>query len=340
MIVTVTPNPALDFTYQLPAVHLGQSHRVLPPAVRAGGKGINVARILHSRGVPVLSLATVGGCTGAEFESDLIVSAIPHRLTHVQAATRRTMAFTESKGARASIFNEFGANNTPAEWGRLTYAVETALSDATCLVGSGSLPEGADTNFYAHLVGRAQALGIPSIVDTTGPALLAAARAGVTLIKPNEQELTESTGEEDSVRAARALIDLGAQNILVSLGERGMFLISAANPGEPWRGRLPRILAGNATGAGDAAVAAAATFFSTAFSSGPAPYDVDPHTILSLSISWSAAAVLMPLAGEISSEQVTLATEVIISRKFVNCEATRSPVSETKLVHHTRGVTP
>jgi 1-phosphofructokinase family hexose kinase len=318
VIVTVTPNPALDLTYSLPQMSLGDSHRVSSPTLRAGGKGVNVARVLHNQGIPVFSLSTAGGVTGREFEAELVASEVPHRLTQVQAETRRTMAFVETQPRRTSIFNEFGTNHSPAEWDGLTDSVAAVLPDATCLVASGSLPTGADPDFFAHLVTLAQSRGIPSIVDATGPALLAAARAGVTLVKPNKYELNESTGEQDTVRAASILLKLGARHVLVSLGEQGMILFTHAEPGAPWQAVLPRVLIGNATGAGDAAVAAVAATYAKAFSDGFTPDNVDPRTILTLAASWSAAAVLTPVAGEISCNHAELALELHVSQPSVN----------------------
>lgn len=333
MIVTVTPNPALDFTYSLPQVSLGNSHRVSSATVRAGGKGVNVARVLHHQGIPVLSLSTAGGGTGLEFEAELVANEIPHRLTQVQAETRRTMAFVETGTRRTSIFNEVGTNNSPVEWDRLTHSVAAALTDATCLVASGSLPLGADPEFLAHLVTLAQGRGIPSIVDATGPALLAAARAGASLVKPNKHELSESTGEQDTVRAARILLELGARNVLVSLGEQGMLLFSYAEPGAPWQAVLPRVLIGNATGAGDAAVAGVAATYASAFFDGFTPDNVDPRTILTLAASWSAAAVLTPIAGEISSNHEELALELTVSQPSVNGRECDSLSEETVRGH-------
>ena len=318
MIVTVTPNPALDFTYSLTRVNLGESHRVARAMVRAGGKGINVARVLHGQNLPVLAISTAGGTTGREFAADLADDGIAHRLTPVAADTRSTMALVETAAAQTSIFNEFGADHSPGEWLSLTDSVASAIGGATCLVASGSLPSGADEEFFARLVSLANERGLPSVIDATGPALLAAAAAGATLVKPNRREIIESTGEDDPVHGARLLIEEGARNVLVSLGEQGMLLLSASDPKGLWHARLPRVIQGNATGAGDAAVAAVAALFSVAFSAaaslGAAPAGVNPRTILTWATSWSAAAVLMPLAGEISHTHPALAAELEIRR--------------------------
>ena len=307
MIVTVTPNPALDLTYQVPIIDLGETHRVPAAAARAGGKGLNVARVAHQQGHPVLAIAPAGGLTGDEFTAELASSGLPHHLVPVRAATRRTVALVDTERGQTSIFTEFGENHTPAEWQHLTDDAAAALPDATCVIGSGSLPAGADTDFFANLVVLARQNGLPIVIDTSGPGLVTAARAGATVLKPNRRELAEASGDDDPVRAAQLLLRLGAGLVLISLGEEGMLAVSSEAPGRPWRARLPRVLAGNPTGAGDAAVAAAAVLLAA----GP----VDPELILRRATAWSAAAVLMPFAGEISAEHAALADELIIDRE-------------------------
>ncbi|MFT2815350.1 1-phosphofructokinase family hexose kinase [Leifsonia sp. A12D58] len=304
MIVTVTPNPALDLTYLVPAIELGETHRVPTAEARAGGKSLNVARVLHQQGHQALAISVAGGLTGKEFARELAASGVPHRIVAVQAATRRTIALVDEKHAQTSIFNEFGEDHSPAEWQRLTNATQAALEQARCLVGSGSLPLGADPDFYPELVRAATSLEIASVIDTSGPALLAAAEAGATVLKPNRHELVEATGDADPVRAARSLLQRGASLVLVSLGEDGMIAVSREDPKHPLRARLGRVLDGNPTGAGDAAVAAIAACLADGIT--------DPEQILRLATAWSAAAVLMPLAGEISPLHAQLADELTI----------------------------
>jgi fructose-1-phosphate kinase PfkB-like protein len=85
------------------------------------------------------------------------------------------------------------------------------------------------------------------------------------------------------------LLDAGAGLVLVSLGADGMLAVPRA--GDPLHARLDRPLRGNATGAGDAAVAAVATLLSSGVD--------DPALLLRRATAWSAAAVLAPLAGEL-----------------------------------------
>jgi fructose-1-phosphate kinase PfkB-like protein len=104
------------------------------------------------------------------------------------------------------------------------------------------------------LVGELVGGGIPVVVDTSGAGLLAAARAGAHALKPNLEELEAATGHVDPLIGARSLIALGARLVVVSLGRGGLIVVDRRHV--PLHAQRRRALHGNATGAGDAAVAA------------------------------------------------------------------------------------
>ncbi|CAM5367005.1 1-phosphofructokinase family hexose kinase [Leifsonia shinshuensis] len=288
MILTVTPNPAVDLTYRVAALEPGETHRVAAPAVRAGGKGLNVARVVAQTGGAAFVLTTAGGPSGLRLADDLEASGLPSELIPVAAPTRSSVAIVDETAGTATILNETGAGLSPAEWTALREAAERLAVPATAVVGSGSLPPGAPETFYAELVALARRRSIPSVIDASGLPLLAAAEAGADALKPNRRELAETVGSDDPVAGARILLTAGAGLVLVSLGADGMLAVTGDGV---WSARLPAPLAGNATGAGDAAVAAIAT----ALAMGVA----DPVALLRRATAWSAAAVVAPLAGEL-----------------------------------------
>lgn len=312
-IVTVTPNPAIDMTYTVHGITEGASHRVATPLSRAGGKGLNVARVAHQVGHPVLAIAPTGGAAGQTLAAELWTSGVPHSLVNVAAETRRSIALVDTVAGETSIFNEEGQALLPDDWRSLTAAVVRAVQGgdshgpAAVLVGSGSLPPGAPEDFYPSLVRTAHDAGIPAIIDTSGPAIIAAARAGADVLKPNHHEIAEATGEESLEAAALSLIALGARTVLVSAGAEGMLAFDHAAPGGYWSARLPAPLSGNPTGAGDAGVAAAAVALADGVT--------EPRDILKRATAWSAAAVLMPAAGEISPRYKELEQQLIVTWK-------------------------
>lgn len=270
MIVAVTPNPALDLTYELPELRPGQAHRVRAVHARAGGKGVNVARVLAALGHEVLVVAPVGGPAGDAVRADLDAAGLPHALAPCAGETRRTV--TVVAGGEATLLNEPGPALTPDEWAGLEARIPAG---AGVVVISGSLPPGVDAGALARMAAR----DVPVIVDTSGEALRRAAPYAWA-VKPNAAELAAVTGTDDPVAGARAL---RAANVVVSLGADGLLAVAGD---EVHRVPPPAVVAGNPTGAGDAVVAALAAGVGT-----PWPELLEDAAAL------SAAAVLSPVAG-------------------------------------------
>ncbi|MGD2204224.1 1-phosphofructokinase family hexose kinase [Microbacterium maritypicum] len=302
MILTVTPNPALDLTWRVERLVEGGTHRADAGAARAGGKGLNVARVAHAEGAEVLAVTTVGGRVGEEFAAELIASGVPHALVPVAAETRRSIAVVDEALGDTTIINERGVNPTDVEWAAVLAEVVERLSGARVLVVSGSVPPGAPESLIPMLIAVGKDAGVPVIVDTSGPALLRAADAGATVLKPNAAELVEATGVADPVEGARSLIARGTELVLLSLGAEGMLAVTAT---ALVHARLDEPLAGNPTGAGDAGVAACAVLYADGVR--------DPEQILRRATAWSAAAVLTPLAGDISPRWPEIEQQLRIS---------------------------
>src|SRR5690606_12415517 len=151
VIVTLTPNPALDLTYHLERLEVGASQRVPPAQVRAGGKGVNVARVLHDQGHPVRVVAPVGGRSGESFTADLDDAGVPHSLLPVAPATRSTVAIvtpestTNLNEARAPL-----ADTAGAALRALPSAAVTAGAGGPVPGGRGPVPAGAPAAVLAR----------------------------------------------------------------------------------------------------------------------------------------------------------------------------------------------
>jgi tagatose 6-phosphate kinase len=293
MILTLTPNPALDLTYHLapggPELLIGQVNRVAGVSERPGGKGINVARVLATRGVPVCALGPVGGASGEAVRALLDAAGVMHDLTPIDGATRRTIVVAGSDAATGLW--EPGPVVSAAEWEAVRRSFVERLPGADVVVLSGSLPPGVPPDSYAWLVAAASAAGVPVVLDADGEPLRHGVRAGPTVVKPNAAELAGLTGRpvtnpDNAATAALCARGLGARDVVVSLGPRGLV---AVVEDQVWRAHPPVIYPGNATGAGDAAVAALAV--------GLAASDPWPARLTRM-VAWSAAAAAATVAGE------------------------------------------
>lgn len=287
MIVTVTPNPALDITYDLPTLRPHTSHRVRAVHEQAGGKGVNVARVLHALGCRTTAVLPLGGPTGEAVRADLDRSGLAHLAVPLGAGapTRRTVAVVDA--ADATVLNEPGPELSAERWTALCAGVGSLLPGARALVLSGSLPPGLPAGAYGDLVRLAHDAGVPVVLDADGPALTGALAAAPTVVKPNAAELRHATGLADPLDAARALAGRGARAVVASLGPDGLLV---ATPDGTWWARLPPevVVRGNPTGAGDAVVAALAVALADRT---PWPRAL-PHAV-----ALSAAAVQAPYAG-------------------------------------------
>ncbi|WP_234971525.1 1-phosphofructokinase family hexose kinase [Jatrophihabitans endophyticus] len=290
------PSPAVDVTYDVARLSVGATVRVTRVTRRPGGKAVNVARVLHAIGEPVHVLAPVGGTTGAEFAAGLAALGVPTTLVPSSCPTRSTVTVVADDGT-TTVLSEPAAVDC---WDALREAVTELVAHADVVVASGRLPEGAPDDAFATVVEIARAAGRPVVVDTSGPALLAALAAGPTVVKPNADELAEIAGVADGsapVAAAGRLAASSGATVVASLGADGAVACTAGPAGErAWHGRPAAPLAGNPTGAGDAAVAGIARALRH-----------DPHAasppveLLRDAVALGAAAVLSPVAGDVDA---------------------------------------
>lgn len=287
MILTVTLNAAVDVTYRLDRIQQRGSNRVQSAAQRAGGKGVNVSRVLAGLGHPSTVSGLAGGRNGQLLREDLAASGLPERLLPIEAESRRTIAVVEQDEGDTTIFLEPGPVVSATEWRAFLTLYGALTQEAAAVVLSGSLPLGVPRNAYAVLIRLARIHGIPVVLDADGDALRSALAAKPTLIKPNAHELERATGTGNPLAGARALMSAGAQAVVASLGPDGML---ACTPEGVWQASPPERIAGNPTGAGDAAVAALTVGLVTG-----TPW---PER-LRQAVALSAAAVLAPLAGEV-----------------------------------------
>lgn len=289
MILTVTLNPAYDMTYRVERFERGREHRVLSVEQRIGGKGINVSRVLNQLGKYSRATGFADHMFSAAAELELPVDFV-----HALPWVRRTVVISESGDGTATSLWEPGARlNEPYAVDQLTVRVTGLLANTGGLVVSGSLPGGVADSVPADLARAALASGVPAICDVDGRALELAAEVPGVVLMPNRDELERLTGvaaagAADVVAAARPLLDAGVRAVIATRGAEGMIAVTASGA---WSAVTPEPVAGNPTGAGDAAAAAVIAALADGKPDWPA--------ILVDAVATSAAAVVIPVAGEI-----------------------------------------
>jgi len=296
-VVCVALNPALDITYVSERFTAGEANRVSQVHAQAGGKAVNVARLLQQRGHEVVVTGFAGGLVGEEIARHLDDWAMPHHLVRCAADSRRTVSAFSVRDAAVTAYYETGAAIEAPEWERFASGFTQLVAGAAAVVLSGSLPAGLPVDAFGVLAAAAGAAGAAVFVDTQPAPLRAALAARPAVVKPNEHELAEAFGLAVPIvlaaaaGAARELLDNGAEAAVVSLGPRGLL---AVLPGMSLRATPPG-QRGNPVGAGDAALAA---LIQGHLSGQPWP------DRLRRAAAMSAAAVRQPVAGIVDAADV------------------------------------
>lgn len=299
MILTVTLNAALDDTYEVPGARPGEVNRVTAVHRRPGGKGVNVARVLHGLGDEVLAAGLAGGLAGRQIEDGLASLGVPASFTRTAGESRRTVTVVSTE---VTMFCEPGPAITAAEWAAFLGGYESLARGARVVVLSGSLPPGVPPDAYARLTRAAPG---PVILDADGEALRLGLAGRPDVVKPNADELARASGDRDPAAGIRVLRDAGAGAVVASLGADGVL---AGTPDGVLRAALDRPVPGNPTGAGDALVAGLASGLA-----GGLPW---PDR-LRHAVALAACAVRSPVAGEVDAGDLP----ALLSRVTVRTES-------------------
>lgn len=257
LIVTVTPNPAIDKTIWVEDCRLGRVNRVLRYRLDAGGKGVNISRLLARLGWATAALGFIAGNTGQYLDNLLRGMGIATDFVSVAGETRTNLKIIDPTTGRTTEINDPGPEVLPGEIELLRRKVAEAVSRGPLVVFSGSLPGGCPADLYAEMIAVTKASGGKAVLDAAGEALRLGAQAGPFLVKPNRQELEDLFGtrfrtQREVAAATRELLGLGAEVAVVSLGEQGAL---AASGRSLWRLIPPKVQVLNTVGAGDALVA-------------------------------------------------------------------------------------
>ncbi|MER7787686.1 1-phosphofructokinase [Streptomyces sp. NPDC097640] len=308
MILTVTPNPSLDRTYEIPGLERGAVLRAAADRVDPGGKGVNVSRAVAAAGHRTVAVLPLGGPEGALLARLLGGLGIEAAGVPVQGSTRVNISVAEPDGTLTKI-NAAGPELTTAEAEALLEAVRAQSADADWIACCGSLPPGLAPEWYAELVARAHRAGARIALDTSGPSLTAALRERPDVVKPNAEELAQAVGRPlatvgDAVKAAEELRALGARAVLASLGADGQLLVDETGS---YFGSAPVAAVRSNVGAGDASLAG----FLAAGGLGPAA--------LASAVAHGAAAVqlpgsVMPTPADLDPSAVTTTADVPLDR--------------------------
>ncbi|MBO3445815.1 1-phosphofructokinase [Clostridium sp. CCUG 7971] len=255
MIYTVTLNPAIDYVIMLDNLKTGSVNRISSENVYPGGKGINVSGVLKELGYESTVLGFISGFSGAFIKDSLDKKGL--KTDFIDLENGFTRINVKIKSNEEIEINGQGPHINNQKLNQLYKKIDK-LNEGDILVLSGSIPKTLSENLYENIMKRLENKYVRVVVDATKDLLLNVLKHKPFLIKPNNHELEEMfnvklKSNEDVALYARKLKDMGAKNVLVSMGKNGAILVNEEN-----RVFISNVAKGkviNSVGAGDSMVA-------------------------------------------------------------------------------------
>lgn len=295
MIVTVTLNPAVDKTCETGKILLGAVNRMRSVSTVAGGKGINVAKILRQFHLPVAVMGFLGGYGGRMIEDAMMKLGAECHFTRTKENTRTSTNILGDDGYVTELL-EPGPQVSEKELENFFKEFEYCLEEGEYFVLSGSIPGGVPADIYAALIEKCRSEGRKVFLDTSGELLREGIKAKPYLIKPNQKELEYIAGRrlrdrEEIAGEAKRLVDSGIGKVVVSMGKSGLLYVDKQ---QVLFEQAKKIRAVNTVGCGDSVVASLCMSELSGDS---------PETALKKAAALSAANALTRENGVIPMEQ-------------------------------------
>ena len=255
MIYTLTMNPSLDYVMEIDTLTVGQMNRSQNTYLLPGGKGINVSMVLKELEMPSIAILPVAGFTGEKLLKMMEEKGVEYEA--IEIACGNTRINVKVLGNQETELNADGPNLSEEEKEILFDRIKQ-LSEDDYLILSGSVPKALGDNFYADIMKLLMEKEVNIILDTTGENFKNALMYQPFLVKPNQSELETFFGmkadsKEMLTDMAEKIRALGAKNVLVSLGDKGAFLLT--EKGQIYWQTAPNGKVKNTVGAGDSMVA-------------------------------------------------------------------------------------
>lgn len=257
MVYTVTFNPSLDYYVQVNNFKSGIVNRAISERLVVGGKGINVSLALNELGNETVALGFLAGFTGKAIKDEMKSLGLNYNFLEVDGKSRINVKI---KGNNETDINGTGAHVTAKDVNTLVRKLKTMLKSGDWLIISGSVPASLDELTYANILKRLKPVqGINVVVDACGKLLTETLKYRPFLIKPNVYEMSEifSLAESPTIEqifaCAYKLQNMGARNIIISMGGAGAAMVTETSQSLYVRAAKGQLV--NSVGAGDSMIA-------------------------------------------------------------------------------------
>ncbi len=254
MILSLTLNPCIDRAMFVEHLTVHDANRIVRAEVDAGGKGLNLSRVVAELGGRTLASGFLGGVAGAHVEHVLDEQGVVHRFVQIRGETRTNFSVEDGSGPPTS-FNDRGPAISEHDLNSLRGLLPELFFAARWLAMCGSLPPGVPATIYAELTAVAREAGLRVLVDADKEPMQRALEAKPDLIKPNAEESSRLVGRDirtrdDAITAARELLPRVNKDgiVIISLGAEGAALATGS---EIITGTAPQVEVHSTIGSGD-----------------------------------------------------------------------------------------
>lgn len=296
MITTVTLNTSIDKAYHMTQkIENGTVMRVAETHNSAGGKGLNVARVIRLCGSDTKAAGLAGGYNGQYLESLLDADGISYEFEHINGETRSCINILDP-GYGSTEYLEGGCEVTEKEETAFLERFPEIIRDSDVVTISGSAPRGMGRDIYQKMIQIVKNLGKKVILDTSGEYLEKGLESLPTMVKPNQDEIEmlfdiKVRSQEDVIRYAQKIYKKGIPYVVISLGRDGALLVCEKGI---YQGKPPKIEVVNTVGCGDSMVGAFAVAMERT---------MEPEDALKYAVAVASANALSPNTGTFDPEK-------------------------------------
>ena len=261
MIYTVTLNPALDKTVEIPSLTVDSVNRITTMRTDPGGKGLNVSKVIDMLGGKSIAIGILGGDTGRSIQTALKRMGLETDFCFVEGETRTNMKVIDPVNHTNTDINEPGVTVSKEILDALLDDLLEKISEGDIVVISGSMPKGSPEDTYYVWTKACREKGAKVILDADGALFATGVKASPYLVKPNNHELSRFAGrkletvEELEAEAKKLMQDYGIKKVVVSMGGDGALYVTEEKTIYAEGLKVP---VGSTVGAGDSVVAALA----------------------------------------------------------------------------------
>ncbi len=257
-IYTLTANPSVDFYLEVQKVVPEDINRLVSVRKDAGGKGINVSRVLKILGIGSTALGIIGGENGLWLKRYLKKEGVKFSLLEISGETRTIYNILERSTGRIFRFNEPGPQIGPEDFQRFKdYLFTFPFAEESFFVISGSVPPGIPADFYTRIIRYLKKNGLRVVLDSDNELLTNGIASAPEIIKPNLFELGRVCGKKirtipEAIKEAKKIITQGVKLVVISLGKDGALGVTKE---ETVLAIPPQVQLRSSIGAGDALLA-------------------------------------------------------------------------------------